>query len=418
MDVKRLSNKAIISVYDGMILGKGGEGAVYKIPQDSSLVAKIYPYEEHKARNNYKELEALEKRGHKLKVMLEHAPSDPTWPKHCSIAWPQDLLLSTDGSDMVIGFLMPYLEGMAPISNYYNPQRRKSEHPQFRYDHLCRTAVNLASAVSVLHYHGYVIGDVNESNAFVSNTAMVTLIDTDSFQVRDPKDGGIHRCLVGKHPYIPRELLGKKLSEVGRFPEHDMFGITTLFFQLLMEGQQPFTRVINQNEGSVPYAKLIYRGDFPYSKNSRCAPPSFAPPFDMLPARLRELFVQCFEDGNNDLKRRPDARTWHKALKEVEKCLKSCEVNGQHVYFDHCLQCPWCERAKLIQKDPFLAVQMPKASAQGSYGARSATAAQPARVPMATAPPPRPARAARSTLLCGFQAHYGRAKHHAAVVNS
>src|SRR5262245_20334066 len=101
MNVRRLSNNTIISVNDGMILGKGGEGTVYKIPHDDSLVAKIYPYEEFMSGNNFKKLEALEKQGNKLKVMLKNAPTDRTRPDHCSIAWPQDLLLSTDGSQMI-----------------------------------------------------------------------------------------------------------------------------------------------------------------------------------------------------------------------------------------------------------------------------------------------------------------------------
>lgn len=377
-----------------MILGKGGEGTVYKVPQDSSLVAKLYPYEEIMAKRDDEEIEKLKKQGQKLRVMLDNAPDDPTRPDHCSIAWPVDLLLSTDGNDMVIGFLMPRLEKMAPISNYYSAKGRESECPLFRYDQLCRTATNLASAVSALHRRSYIVGDVNESNVLVSDKAIVTLIDTDSFQVRDPKDKRIYRCLVGTDMYTPTELQGEnKFSEVDRLPEHDMFGITTLFFQLLMEGTQPFARKMGNSE-SLSCVELINRGDFPYAENSAFSPPLAAPPFVILPSRLRELFTLCFVDGQANPALRPSAITWYKALQEAERSLRPCHVNNQHFYFGHYLHCPWCERAKLFRSphrpnwDPFPPIPFANAYAQRSYGSYSAAAVKPVPIPTPIATPP------------------------------
>ena len=43
----------------------------------------------------------------------------------------------------------------------------------------------------------------NESNILVTDTALVTLVDTDSFQVREPHNGGVYRCPVGKPEFTP-----------------------------------------------------------------------------------------------------------------------------------------------------------------------------------------------------------------------
>src|SRR5438105_3869599 len=82
-------------------------------------------------------------------------------------------------------------------------------------------ARNIAAAVHAVHSRGYVIGDVNESNILVTDTALATLVDTDSFQVRDPGSGVVYRCPVGKPEFTPPELQGASFGEIDRTPEHD-----------------------------------------------------------------------------------------------------------------------------------------------------------------------------------------------------
>ena len=61
---------------------------------------------------------------------------------------------------------------------------------------LIHAAANLARAFSAVHDHGHVIGDVNQSNIRVaSETAMVSLIDCDSFQIS--ANGKVFPCEVG-----------------------------------------------------------------------------------------------------------------------------------------------------------------------------------------------------------------------------
>ena len=346
MQVKRQSNGTVISL--SAPIASGGEGAIYEFPPDASLVAKVY--HAHKLKDIDSD---------KLQLMLANPPDDSA-KKHgfVSIAWPVDLLLSTSGSQQIIGFLMPRvpMQQVLPIHDYYSPGTRRQKTPYFNYQYLHQTARNFAAAMSALHAKGYVIGDVNESNILVSETAMVTLVDTDSFQVRDPGQNKVYRCPVGKPEYTPPELQGKKFGDHDRSPEHDLFGLGVLIFQLLMEGMHPFAGVYQGSGDPPPQEKRIVAGHFPYgNKKVPYQRPPNALPFDVLNSGLRDLFVRCFEDGHNNPKARPNARSWVKALEAADKDLVSCRVNPQHQYGGHLSSCPWCERKiQLLQgRDPF-----------------------------------------------------------------
>ncbi|MBD2292515.1 tetratricopeptide repeat protein [Anabaena sphaerica FACHB-251] len=325
-------------------LGRGGEACVYAVPSDENLVAKIY----HKP---------ILTHAHKLQAMIANPPENPTANLgHISIAWPQELLQAADGSGSIIGFLMPRIRGMRPIMDFYNPGNRRQNCPLFNYQYLLRTARNLATAFAALHASQYCIGDVNESNILVSDTALVTLVDTDSFQVRDPEPNIVYRCSVGKPEYTPPELQNKTFAEYDRESYHDLFGLAVLLFQLLMEGTHPFSGIFQGLFDPPTYEARIVAGHFTYSQKQHVPylPTPIAPAWEILYPGLRDLFVRCFEDGHNNPHLRPTAQTWLSALAEAEENIVTCAVNPQHLYHNHLHKCPWCERtAQLGGRDPF-----------------------------------------------------------------
>ncbi|MBW4632552.1 MAG: tetratricopeptide repeat protein [Iphinoe sp. HA4291-MV1] len=342
--LRYLPNQKTSHVSLTVSLGRGGEACIYTVPTDVGLVAKVY----HKP---------TPAQARKLEVMLAHPPDNPTASLgHISIAWPIELLRSSDGSGQVIGFLMPRIHRMRPIIDFYNPRTRRQHCPLFNYQYLIRTARNLASAFAALHASGYCVGDVNESNILVSDTALVTIVDTDSFQVRDPENGLAYRCHVGKPEFTPPELQNKTFAQCDRNSTHDLFGLAVLIFQLLMEGTHPFSGIY-QGAGEPPtYEARIAAGHFTYSQKRRVpyVPTPIAPPWDILPLSLQELFVRCFESGHNNPQIRPNAQTWFTALADAENSLISCTVNPQHRYSNHLDKCPWCERTlRLGGRDPF-----------------------------------------------------------------
>jgi hypothetical protein len=339
---RQQSSGELLEIEPRFEIGAGGQARIYTVPNRDSL-AKIYraPKEEY---------------ARKLKVMLDNPPVDPTAAQgHVSIAWPIDLLRTTEANGRVAGYLMPRAPGIRHLIDVYNPSSRRSECPLFNYLYLYRTARNLASVVHALHSRDYVIGDVNESNILVTDTALVTVVDTDSFQVRDPESGTAFHCPVGKPEFTPAELQGKMLHYLDRTPEHDRFGMAVLIFLLLMEGTHPFAGVYTGEGDPPPYEERIAAGHFAYGlRPSPYRPQPIAPSVGLLPESIWRLFVRCFEDGHDDPKARPDALTWSRALREAEHSLVTCAVNDQHRYGDHLEECPWCQRAaRLGGRDPF-----------------------------------------------------------------
>ncbi len=345
MLLHRQTNEETIRIDDSFILGVGGEARIYGLLDDPHLVAKVY----HKP---------TEEKIQKLYLMLNNPPDDYiSVQKLASIAWPIDLLyVQNNGSRQIVGFLMPRVTGMRSLINFYNPGIRRRYNPLFNYRYLHRAGRNLSAAVNALHIRGYVIGDINESNILVSDTALVVLVDTDSFQVRDVNRSIVYRCPVGKPEYTPPELQNKRFAEIDRLPEHDRFGLAVLLFQMLMEGTHPFAGIYRGSGDPPPYEERIAYGHFPYTKDRRVpyTPPKTAPSFEILSPDLRQLFIKCFEAGHKDPSQRPDARTWQEALNKAEHELITCPVNEQHLYGNHLKSCPWCERTKQLNgRDPF-----------------------------------------------------------------
>ena len=324
-------------------IGSGGEANIYTVRIRPELVAKVY----HQPHGDY---------ARKLAFMVANPPVDPLAKEgRVSIAWATELVTDLG---LVVGFLMPKLDTSKakPIFQYYNPSERRKESPTFSYVSLMRTARNLARAVRSVHSRGYVIGDVNESNVLVAEDAIVTLVDTDSFQVNDGTT--VYRCTVGKPEYTPPELQGVSFRDVDRSVEHDLFGLGVLIYQLLMEGTHPFGGVF-RGQGEAPELKeRIKAGHFPHGRRGiPYNPMPLAPSFQMLPVALQELFLLCFEQGHGNPAARPTADVWSKALGVAEDGLVRCGVNGQHYYSGHLGVCPWCERAvKLGGRDPFPAL--------------------------------------------------------------
>ena len=414
MRLRRQSSGEIIRVDTALPLGKGGEARVYGVTGDGTLAVKVYEPDK-----------IMSERVLKLAVMRDNPPDVPTGKSgHVPIAWPLDLLCDPENGERVMGFLMGRVHDAAQVIDVYNPQNRLRETPLFDYRYLIRTSRNLAAAVRALHARGYVIGDLKHSNVLVTQTALVTLVDTDSFQVRDPQTDRVFACPVRTPDFTPPELQetdketrrqGDRGSQVGinscsilpssslqsdvLLPEHDLFALGVLVFHLLMEGTHPFAGVYLDEGDPPPFEERIASGHFPYGTQAVPYRPStrHAPPFALLPPTLRELFVRCFEEGHVNPTARPDAKTWQAALDGAGRSLARCGDNPQHFYGNHLAVCPWCERkqTQLRGIDPFPSEQavLARSKAVASANATASTAAPTANAPAASTSPPAPSMA-------------------------
>jgi DNA-binding helix-hairpin-helix protein with protein kinase domain len=348
-------------------VGRGGEAAVYKLAVQPGMLAKIY----HRPPRADYEL--------KLTWMQANPPLDPAQPSHASIAWPYDLLY--DANQHLVGYLMVNIQNAVPLLQVFNPRLRAKTLPSFNRRYLHRTARNLAAALGALHAGNYVVGDLNESNIMVTPSALITVIDADSFQVqrRVGAKPVLHPCPVGKPEYTPPELQGKTFSETARLPEHDRFGLAVLIFQLLMEGNHPFRAQWLGQGDPPPVEDRIRDGHWPYAARPSLpiAPPRGGPGLGSLHPDVAALVRQCFVEGHSRPERRPAPDDWERAIITAEKNLKLCDNN--HVYSRHLKRCPQCE---LLEA---------RLAAQATQAAKHAAGPRPAKGPARPPPRPRPA---------------------------
>ncbi len=348
------SRRRLVSL--GNRIGHGGEASVYRVEGRSASLAKIY---EPAPKPQYLT---------KLEWMQAHPPENPTQSlHHSSLAWPSELLY--DPQRRLAGYIMPFIRGAVPVLEVFNPRRRLETLPKFDRRYLHRVARNLSAAIGAVHSVGYVIGDINESNILVTPSALVTVIDTDSFQVEEVRHGRrvMHSCPVGKPEYTPPELQGQSLVKIERLPEHDAFGLAVLIFQLLMEGSHPFRAQWLGKGDPPPLETRIIRGYFPYTTapGALVAPPANALSLNLLHPWLSELFRRCFVDGYRKASIRPEPSQWEHAIAEAESCLVTCEKG--HIFSNHLRDCPACHPGAVSQAKPTIPSRSTNAGRTG-YG--------------------------------------------------
>ncbi|MBJ7898405.1 MAG: SUMF1/EgtB/PvdO family nonheme iron enzyme [Cyanobacteria bacterium RI_101] len=318
-------------------LAHSGEAKVWRVDRPGFL-AKIY----HDPHNE---------RVQKLEAMVLNAPSDPNAHQgHISFAWP-DAILEESGGD-VVGFLMPEVTGGEELIKLCTFKARQLHKIPTNWYFLHVTARNIAGIIQAIHDKGYVLGDIKLQNILVNNRALPTIIDTDSFQVRDLQAGRVFRCLVGSEGFTPPELLGADFAQVTQTEIHDRFRLGVVVYYLLFGGP-PF-RGIWRGAGDPPeVAELIRRGYWPFGVNSPLQPSQTTIPLDVLHPDLSALFLRCFNEGHGNPLRRPTAREWASVLDRAFRILAPCQTVDSHFYFPSSGYCYWCERIKKISIDIF-----------------------------------------------------------------
>jgi DNA-binding helix-hairpin-helix protein with protein kinase domain len=305
-------------------LGKGGEGAVFAIAGDSSLVAKIY----HDEPPPYP--------AEKLAAMAARANPQ----LNTVTAWPTRLIFDT-GTKKFVGFVMPRISNFQQIQRLYNPRQRVQFFAQSTWKFQVRAACNLAAAFDEVHKAGCLVGDVNERNTQVSAQALVRLVDCDSFQVRE--NGKSFLCKVGVAQYIPPELQGQRLEGLVRTENHDRFGLAVLIYQLLFVGRHPY-QGLYRGSGDPSFEQLIKEFRFaqgPAASSWSMSPPPHVPTFADIHPDLGMLFRRAFERGSEN-NSRPKPQDWFDVLSKFEKSLAKCTRDAGHSYWGGAGTCTWC----------------------------------------------------------------------------
>lgn len=334
-------------------IARGGEAIIYETSK-AGFVAKIYLKS------------APSDTWDKLRLMISNSPQQPALKNgHISIVWPQCIL--TD-KGIPKGFLLPYISNTLEFSVIYHPAARKQNAPTFNWLYLHATAMNIAACISSIHAKKYVIGDINGQNILVKRNTYVSIIDTDSFQVTNPRNSKVYRCNVGVEEYTPPEMYGKSFRDFDRHEVHDRFGLAILIWQLLFN-DHPFSGKWNGSGDPPSLGEKIAQGHWVYGKSSKVKPSPITISFDVIHPQLQALFRRCFDDGHRNPYARPSASEWQNALEVAIKDLKQCSVAGeQHYYARTYGRCYWCERKAQIGVDIF---ENPAGSASPNTGSSS-----------------------------------------------
>ena len=297
----------------------GGEGTTHAVLGRSDMVAKIY--HSHRLPDRHQ----CEKLRFQVAAQLPHIRK--------IAAWPQKLLF---GDGKTVGFLMPRITGKS-IHLLYRPDDRNQHFPKATWQSLIDVARNVAAAFHCLHQHDVIMGDVNETNVFVTaETGEVRFIDCDSFQIQGA-NGQVFPCSVFTAGWAPPELIEAPSLISRRTVQHDLFGLAVMIFHLLFMGKHPFAGVPPDHllENSPSLEDLIKQAVFPYSQSKRG---SFKPPpkfltLQALPDAVANLFERAFLTRD-----RPSADEWFHELGRIE--LKKCQWG--HVFYRRLNECPWC----------------------------------------------------------------------------
>ncbi|KPC02083.1 hypothetical protein QO021_29950 (plasmid) [Pseudomonas amygdali pv. lachrymans] len=305
------------------VLGKGGEGSVFTLHGTRDLVAKVY----HAPIDQEKQNKLTYMAGVHDQKLLKYA------------AWPQATLHESRGGP-VVGFTMEKVGGMKPIQTLYSPAQRKQEFPQRGWDFLVYAARNTAAAFCALHDRGFIAGDVNHGNLYVGQSAVVKLIDCDSYQLFDGFTQ--HLCEVGVGTYTPPELQGKSFRGIVRTPNHDSFGLGLLIWHLLMGGRHPYAGVPQKEGFGDTIEDNISEFRFAYSPSqSLLIPPPNALPLSTLPSSIAGMFERSFTEAGLQAGR-PTAHQWMAALDDLRSTLRPCAKSKLHTFPSHLSTCPWC----------------------------------------------------------------------------
>ncbi|MEH1931235.1 protein kinase domain-containing protein [Nostoc sp.] len=333
------------------LLGKpkiSGEAKVWQTNRNGYL-AKIYHSQ-------------TPERVQKLAVMIAHRPKEPnSHLNHISFAWPKSVLKDAHGD--CVGFLMPEIKQAKELIDIYNPKRRKDLKLEVDWRFLHTTALNIASIIEAIHISDYVLGDIKPQNILVNDRALPSIIDTDSFQVRNPVNGKIYRCPVGSPDYTPPELIDQDFSSIDQTEVHDRFRLAVIIYQLLFSGQSPFAGTWIGAGKDPDTNDRIRQGLWLYAPNSLIQPVEWIISLEIVHPEVQRCFLRCFNDGYQNSNLRPTAEDWVKALRLAVNELTLCGKVDSHYYSRTYGKCYWCDRSIKLGIDIFPGLFRPKQAA-------------------------------------------------------
>ena len=288
----------------------GGEGNIYRIitAKYRNAVVKIY----------HPEKRTTAKEG-KVKYLVQNPPDAQNVNGHNSVVWATGIIYDEKG---FAGLMMPFAEGdkLVILTSTKIPKKFRGKWNRFSLKDpssaKLRMAIcfNIAAAVYQIHNtNKYVLVDLKPDNIIIQPNGLVAIVDVDSMEVI--QNGNVlYPALVTTPEFAPPEFhRGIKPGKKSIYTWWDNYAMAIIFYKLLF-GVHPFA-----GSAKEPYDKLntleekIEHGLFVHSPSKQKFINVLPPPhkrFSQLLPAIRELFVNCFEEGHDFQKRRPTPSDW------------------------------------------------------------------------------------------------------------
>ena len=329
-----------VKTYAGQLLtladapfNEGGEGKLYDIKGKRGYVAKVYT-----------DRRLLATREEKIRVMAA-LPAQRELP--ANLAWPVNVLYDED--DAFKGFVMKRVKSSCTIGEMYAFPTSKVP-----VEHRLKVLISLCKTYGYLHAAGQAVGDGNPDNVLVLKDCTVELIDTDSFAIRDPASGTLHRCDGCAFGFAAPEMIkaGRGIgyrNAARAFDEGtDRFVLAIHIAKALMNGANPYLYVPDARSPEGLRAPSIERcieegWAAPFVSRPGLGPAPYAPAIASFPPYLRDALYQALVAGATDPSSRPSAFAWCDILERYANELERCPHDASHSHWRGASVCPYCE---------------------------------------------------------------------------
>ncbi|MGW7428284.1 hypothetical protein ACWGIN_01915 [Streptomyces sp. NPDC054861] len=315
-------------------IGGGSEGLVYAVGDDRALVAKLVPDPADRAAYRRRVERLVRQRREPRTVrLLAGAP--------VRLAWPMVPVRTV--RDDVDGYVMPDMRrDFRPFVRLLSPAGRQASMPDATWATALAAAEALARLLAEVHAEGYVVGDLNPDNLWVDERGgTVGMADVDSWQFTDGRE--LFAGRMRTPGYTAPERIGADAAAAAALPDAstDDFALAVLAHQLLMAGLHPFAGHPADGSDYLSLDDNLLRGRCRLLDRTSVVLPRSAPPADLLPRRLTELFRAAFGG------RRPPAAVWARELAaaRAQGRLTVCATRPTHVHTVERPWCPWCDQA-------------------------------------------------------------------------
>ena len=344
----------------GSLLGKGGQGAVYKVKdKQSGKCYALKTYLKHMSKDFMDNLR---------KNIINGAPNDSfLWPLGCS---------ETIGSKCdKQGYMMELYP--SSYSSFIKIIKGKAQFPNKEMQ--LTALIDLVDAFEALHAQGGSYQDLNDGGImFDCNKGKVLICDNDNVApsgVNIPVDDEGH-CIQGKFKYMAPEVA------IGMFQpdkHSDRFSLAVLMFMILCQAH-PYDGIKRLEGPLTPKRQAAIYGTeatfifHPTDKSNRPDPQmdkNALAAWPTLPDFIQNLFIKTFTSGmprvgqkrdqlQVDRQGRASEKEWREALHrwmdsmaECPKCNKSVCPSFENNAIQR-MTCPHCKKDILVERPVFI----------------------------------------------------------------